>query len=40
MIEDMILYGFSKDVEQVYIGKRVDNSKKKNESTKFKEKII
>ena len=27
---------FCKDVEQVYIGKRVDNSKKKNESTKFK----
>lgn len=27
---------FCKDVEQVYIGKRVDNSQKKNESTKFK----
>jgi hypothetical protein len=27
---------FCKDVEQVYIGKRVDKSQKKNESTKFK----
>jgi hypothetical protein len=31
---------FCKDVEQVYIGKKVDNSQKKKEAAKFKEKKL